>query len=149
MKRTVSDARRCRAWLSDGSRRCRLPPIRGGTVCHKHGGSAPAVRAKAQARLLEAVEPAIAALRKALDVADVRATIAAARELLDRAGIGFVKATDSRHRFEPKPPVAEQIIVLRLPDNGRGLASVFDGDAEPETPVHLAEPDDAGDVGVI
>lgn len=33
--------------------RCELPPIRGGTVCHKHGGKAPQVVRAAQRRLAQ------------------------------------------------------------------------------------------------
>jgi hypothetical protein len=46
--------RRCSGTANSTGEQCRLPPIRGGTVCHKHGGSAPQVRAAAGRRLAEA-----------------------------------------------------------------------------------------------
>lgn len=45
--------RRCRARRSNGQP-CRAWAIRGGFVCRKHGGAAPQVRAKAEARVLAA-----------------------------------------------------------------------------------------------
>lgn len=50
----VHDPKKCTSHVDedDGSLRpCRLPPIRGGTVCWKHGGGASQVRAKAAARV--------------------------------------------------------------------------------------------------
>lgn len=46
--------RRCSGTASSTGEQCRLPPIRGGTVCHKHGGSAPQVKAAAARRVAEA-----------------------------------------------------------------------------------------------
>lgn len=50
---TDQDIPRCTATNSAGQP-CRNRPIRGGTVCSTHGGSAPQVRAAAAARRLEA-----------------------------------------------------------------------------------------------
>jgi hypothetical protein len=44
------------------TRPCKNFPISGGTVCHKHGGRAPAVKRKAEKRLLAMVEPALVRL---------------------------------------------------------------------------------------
>ena len=44
----------CTALAKSTGRRCRSSPIKGGTVCIKHGGAAPQVRAKANRRLQEA-----------------------------------------------------------------------------------------------
>ena len=44
----------CTALAKSTGRRCRSNPIKGGTVCIKHGGAAPQVRAKANRRLQEA-----------------------------------------------------------------------------------------------
>ena len=46
--------RRCTALAKSTGQRCRSNPIKGGTVCIKHGGAAPQVRAKANRRLQEA-----------------------------------------------------------------------------------------------
>ena len=52
MKDIDIDIPRCTATSRSGDR-CKHRPIRGGTVCATHGGSAPHVRAKANERLLE------------------------------------------------------------------------------------------------
>lgn len=41
---------RCKATAKSSGRQCGNPPIKGGTVCEIHGGSAPAVRARAGVR---------------------------------------------------------------------------------------------------
>ena len=90
----MSDAQRphrqCTAKAKGTGERCRRPPIRGGTVCEKHGGSAPQVKRSARRRLLEMAEPAAAALSIALDTAvrqrDVPRIVAVAKAILDRAG---------------------------------------------------------------
>lgn len=46
-----TDAPRCTATAKGTGERCKRRPIPGGTVCVKHGGGAPAVRAAGQARL--------------------------------------------------------------------------------------------------
>lgn len=51
--------RRCTAHRTNGEP-CKRPPIRGGTVCASHGGSAPAVRAAADRRLAEQRTTALA-----------------------------------------------------------------------------------------
>lgn len=54
---------------SEGGRRCRRSPIRGGTVCSKHGGSTPQLREKIERqRYLEAREGEIAQLLEACDL---------------------------------------------------------------------------------
>ena len=67
----MSEKRRCRARLSDGSRQCRNAPISGGAVCRYHGGAAPQVRASAHERLEALVDPAITGLQAALASEDV------------------------------------------------------------------------------
>ncbi len=80
--------RQCTATVSDGSRRCRRVAINGGTVCRSHGGAAPQVRAAAQRRLADLVDPAIRELQRVLDDddADHRDRLRAVAEVLDRAG---------------------------------------------------------------
>lgn len=53
---------RCRATANHTGKRCRNYPIRGGTVCRYHGGSAPQVRAAAERRKLRE-EAGTAAMR--------------------------------------------------------------------------------------
>lgn len=54
MSSDLTDDRRCTATAKGSGARCKRAAIPGGTVCAKHGGSAPQVRAKAQERQLEA-----------------------------------------------------------------------------------------------
>jgi len=84
---------RCTADLTDGSRKCTRWAINGGTVCPKHGGSAPQVRLKAKERLNELVLPAIGILGKAIkkaekrpDVDNMKVAIKSAGMILDRTG---------------------------------------------------------------
>jgi hypothetical protein len=79
---------RCKAKKQSGDP-CGAWAIKGATVCHAHGGSAPQVRRKARERLLEGADPAAALLNeqvkdKKLSAADRRS---AAVAILDRAGL--------------------------------------------------------------
>lgn len=70
---------------------CKNWPIRGGTVCRSHGGSAPQVRNKANERIAELVNPALALIAELIETGraeDLPASVglAAARDILDRAG---------------------------------------------------------------
>lgn len=85
--------RRCTAHLSDGSgRRCKLAPVKGASVCHKHGGGAPQVKRTARQRLDALVDPALSNLERALVKAADRGAelstpaLRAAAMCLDRAG---------------------------------------------------------------
>lgn len=55
------DAPRCTATAKGTGERCKRRPIPGGTVCVKHGGGAPAVRAAAEQRQVEAAADALVA----------------------------------------------------------------------------------------
>src|SRR3546814_12403525 len=80
--------RQCTAKSTTTGERCTKAPIRGGTVCATHGGSAPQVRKKAALRLLELVDPAIAVLAREMVNADKSADRQrAANTVLDRAGV--------------------------------------------------------------
>lgn len=57
--------RHCKATSRSTKGPCRLAPVRGAAVCHKHGGAAPQVKAKAQERAAE--EQAQRALSKIAD----------------------------------------------------------------------------------
>jgi hypothetical protein len=87
MKYATHQARRCRAH-SRGGKPCGLYPIRGGLVCHKHGGSAIQVKRAARQRLLEAADPAAARLAQLVDSEDEAIALYASKALLDRAGYG-------------------------------------------------------------
>ncbi|WP_193613138.1 hypothetical protein [Nocardioides lijunqiniae] len=57
----ASSTPRCTATAKGTGQRCKRRPIPGGTVCVKHGGGAPAVRAAAERRQLEAAAGAVLA----------------------------------------------------------------------------------------
>ena len=101
------DRRRCQAHTTSGEP-CKNAPIRGGNVCHKHGGSAPQVRRKATLRLLELVDPAIATLAREMVKADKSADRQrAANSILDRAGV-------PRSVTSPDANAARDLLVERL-----------------------------------
>lgn len=96
----MDESRRCQGHLTDGSgRRCKRAAILGGTVCVKHGGGAPQVRAKANERILEMVNPALATLARLVsdgEVAD-NVKLAAVKDVLDRAGLTAKQVVEVTH----------------------------------------------------
>lgn len=80
--------RQCTATSQRTGERCRRFAIQGGHVCPHHGGSAPAVRAAANARLADLIPDAIAALHRAANSGDIKAAVKAAQVVLDRTGHG-------------------------------------------------------------
>lgn len=82
--------RQCTAKAKSTGKRCEQSAIRGGTVCWKHGGAAPQVKAAAERRLATLVDPAINALAKILagDAQTASDLIRAAQIVLDRTGHG-------------------------------------------------------------
>jgi hypothetical protein len=72
------DKKRCSARSSRTGDPCKLWAIRGGTVCNKHGGRAPQVKAAAEARR---VEQDIAATLGKLDIRPVHDPLTALAEL--------------------------------------------------------------------
>ncbi len=91
----VSAKPKCSARRTNGEP-CGNYPIRGGTVCTKHGGGAPQVRAKAAERILGAADLAAKRLIEFMSDKNVPASVrlAAARDLLDRAGVGHGRALE-------------------------------------------------------
>ena len=88
-KREAGDPikRPCSARRANGEP-CGNSAIRGGTVCVAHGGRAPQVRAKANMRLLNMVEPALRELRRIIDDdnADDANKLRAINMVLNRTG---------------------------------------------------------------
>lgn len=79
--------RQCTAHKKNGER-CRRAPIKGGTVCPKHGGKAPQVRAAAQRRLLEATDGLMANLIRIATSGETEANrLRATIDALNRAGL--------------------------------------------------------------
>ena len=94
------DAPKCQAHTTAGNP-CKNPAIRGATVCRSHGGSAPQVKAAAQRRLLEAVDPLIAELiRIGLSGKAEQVRVSAIKEALERAGFGEKRRVEVTHITE-------------------------------------------------
>ena len=100
--------RQCTAKSKRSQERCRRSAVPGATVCKMHGGAIPAVKAKANLRLLSLVEPAIGVLEHEMHNSDASAgeRIRAAEAVLDRAGYP--------RRVQADTSTARDILVLRL-----------------------------------
>jgi len=72
---------RCKAHRKNGEQ-CKLPPIRGGSVCGSHGGRAPQVKATASERMRDLVHPALTSLARQINSDQ----FAAVKYVLDWAG---------------------------------------------------------------
>jgi len=84
---------RCTAVAKTSGVRCKRPPIKGGTVCPKHGGSAPQVKAAAVRRQVDAAAEALTRRIWDQDAAPITDHVAAIQGLagqmrtaLDRLG---------------------------------------------------------------
>lgn len=79
---------RCRAHRKNGNQ-CLRPPIRGATVCFRHGGAASQVKSAARARLENAADRMARELLQMAEGAESEAVkLNAIRDALDRAGLG-------------------------------------------------------------
>ena len=81
-------SRRCQAFLNRTGAPCKRRPIPGGTVCVRHLGEAPQVRAAAEARLAAVLLSSIDQLMGILKSPDPRKKLAAVKIILDRNGLG-------------------------------------------------------------
>jgi hypothetical protein len=88
MSDPLHDQTRCTARRRNGTP-CHNRPIRGGTVCRMHGGSAPQVKRAAQVRLDMAADRAAAVMVRIMENENVPTAdqIRAAAHVLDRAGL--------------------------------------------------------------
>ena len=104
-------AHRCTAHRKNGDR-CKRAAIRGGRVCPHHGGSAPAVKAKARQRLDAAADlMAHELLKMAVDenVSDA-VKLAAIRDALDRAGLSAKTAVSLEVGRRPFEVIFDDIV---------------------------------------
>lgn len=132
--------RQCTAHRKNGDR-CRVSAIKGGTVCAKHGGSAPQTVAAARRRLLAAAEPLMANLIKIATSSDDEALrLRATMDALTRAGITerTTVQVEVNHTFDDLLAgiVDDAVKVRRESGQGRALPA-----AEEPTP----EESDAAD----
>lgn len=82
-------SRKCRAKSKRSQQQCNRWAIAGGFVCSFHGGKAPQVKAKAEQRLREMVDPMISRLHElAMQTDNLKVAGECVRDALDRAGIG-------------------------------------------------------------
>ncbi len=92
---------RCAAHRKNGDR-CKRAAINGGRVCTHHGGSAPAVKAKARQRIQDAADRMARELLGIATGAESEAVrLAAIKDALDRAGLTAPKTVDVA--IGPKP----------------------------------------------
>lgn len=77
-----------------GGGTCRNWAIQGGAVCRMHGGAAPQVKARAEDRIRDLVDPALTRLETLLADESSSVALSAVKDVLDRAGYG------ARQRFE-------------------------------------------------
>jgi hypothetical protein len=101
---------------------CGLYPIKGSTVCHKHGASTPQVKRKAKEVLLELREPALAALAKVLrdPKADDSTKVRAALGILDRTGLGPGMKVEAEVTLQPWQQVLGRVagnVGVELPEH--------------------------------
>lgn len=104
----------CSAHSKQSGKQCGRDAIKGGRVCHVHGGSAPQVRAAAQARLLALVDPALAELSNLLKAKQESARLGAVKDVLDRAGLKEAQkieldATVTEKQFDFSKLTSEQL----------------------------------------
>ena len=80
-------SRKCKAFIKAKNKQCGRWAIKGGTVCVKHGGSAPQVKKSAALRLLAMVDPALVQLQElVLQNVHLPSKLGAIRTVLERAG---------------------------------------------------------------
>lgn len=103
--------RRCSRVMKNGER-CKKAPIYGGTVCSKHGGRAPHIKAAAKRRIDEALDRAAEALLgMALDDPNMPQSVklSALKDVLDRGGLSPQQAMQITHELKPYEAVLQKI----------------------------------------
>lgn len=127
---TFDGSPRCNAWSKQRHHRCERARTPGTTVCHSHGSAHPNVRARANLRLLELIDPSLARLAKVVKKGNDADAIRAANSLLDRAGV--VRRTDV------DPAAATALLVERLRE-------IAEQRAHPVVPGSVVDDDTPGD----
>lgn len=109
----------CTATSRGSGKRCKLPAIKGGTVCRRHGGSAPQVKRAARERFNDLVDPMINITEKMMKDAEegklsVQEQLALVKFVADRTGFvpGKTVNIDGKAKWE----VALTTIVREVPE---------------------------------
>lgn len=130
-QRTKEVQARCTAHSSRTGNPCRQSPIRGGTVCRFHGGSAPQVRRKAQERLLASSDKMAALLIHIAEDKQVpyATRLAAVNSVLDRVGI------NAKTEIDVNVQTWEQIlhaVIVDVPESAIPVTPTDDEDEDDE-----------------
>lgn len=109
------DKPRCKYTKRNGEQ-CKNAPIKGGTVCKKHGGAAAHVQRKATERLQSMINPALVELNKILVAPGTSDgdKLRAVAMVLDRTGFG--KGFTVEHTQDKPWEVTMQHIITEMPD---------------------------------
>ena len=101
---------KCKARSSQTGKPCGHWAVRGGTVCHMHGGSAAQVKARARQRLDDMVDPALGKLRKLINAESESVSLQAIAQILDRTGYKLPERleTDSAVTIKVEYEIIEQ-----------------------------------------
>jgi len=121
----MTERRQCTATSKQTGKQCGSTPPPGFTVCQWHGGGAPQVRAKAEERLRDLVDPAINRLEKLIDATYDAVALAAVKDVLDRAGYA------ASHRLEHTgadggPIQVEQDVTYAFEERQRRILAIVD-----------------------
>jgi hypothetical protein len=102
--------RKCRAHSKSRKEPCRNWALPGGFVCKFHGGNAPQVKAKAEQRLREMVDPMLSKLHElAMQTDHLPTAVKAVTDALDRAGVGAL--VQAKVRSSTKDAAGSKVIV--------------------------------------
>jgi hypothetical protein len=102
--------RQCSRIMKTGER-CKKSPILGGTICSKHGGRAPHIKAAAKARLENAADRLARQLLGMIDDPKMAPAIklAALKDALDRAGLSARQAVDITATLKPYEELLDEL----------------------------------------
>lgn len=145
--RNPDPSRICTARRTNGEP-CRKTAIKGGNVCMTHGGAAPAVRAKARARLEMAADRMAKELLKiAVDPdAPLPVKLAAIKDGLDRAGLSAKTAVEVQ--VGPMPEW-EQVLTDAVAGGSRADSRAARGVETAPTPDWMADELEVMDAEVV
>ena len=124
--------RRCTARAKRTGKRCASSAIHGGTVCVKHGGSAPQVKRKAAERLADLIDPD-RALREAAalaysnlqDLLDEQGQLLPAKDWPRWAAAAVSSLEVTKRNLVVGDGAQEDVVKIRLWDKTRNLENLL------------------------